>query len=254
MNIFSSNFLEGQTFLITGASSGIGQAVSVLIARFGGRVIASGRNEERLNLLLERLAPGNHCKCIFDMQNADEVSEWVKGLAGQFGPFSGIFHSAGVELVRPVRMTKQANLDEIFSGTLFSAFGIARASAQKNAVIDGGSIVFMSSVAGSHGQLGMTAYSAVKAGVEGLVKSLSCELAPRKIRVNSIAAGAVKTAMHDRLTGASGDVATNEYEKAHLLGFGSPDDVASAAIFLLCSASSWITGTTMLVDGGYSVR
>ena len=254
MNTFSKNCLEGKTFLVTGASSGIGNATALLLAQHGARIIAGGRSDERLDSLLQKLPKGDHLKSRFDLQRADEVAEWVSDLAVSFGPLSGIFHGAGIELIRPIRMTKQAQLDEIFGSTLYSAFGIARASAQKNIITDGGSIVFMSSVAASHGQFGMTAYSAVKSGVDGLVKSLSCELAQRKIRVNSIAAGAVKTAMHDRLTNSSGEEAAKHYENAHLLGFGAAEDIASSALFLLSDASRWITGTTMLVDGGYSVR
>jgi NAD(P)-dependent dehydrogenase (short-subunit alcohol dehydrogenase family) len=151
-------------------------------------------------------------------------------------------------------MIKQAQLNDVLGSSLFAAFGIARAMSAKNALVDGGSIVFMSSVAGSTGQVGMTAYSAAKAGIDGLVRSLACELAVKKIRVNSIAAGAVHTAMHDRLTKGSGDEATLAYSQSHLLGFGQAEDVAQAALYLLSPLSRWVTGTTMVVDGGYMVR
>jgi NAD(P)-dependent dehydrogenase (short-subunit alcohol dehydrogenase family) len=119
---------------------------------------------------------------------------------------------------------------------------------------DGGACVIMSSAAGLRGQSGMAAYSASKAAVDGLVRSLAVELAPRQIRVNSIAAGAVKTAMHERLMTTLPQVAMEAYEAKHLLGFGNAEDVAAAAVFLLSPASCWITGTTMVVDGGYTVR
>jgi NAD(P)-dependent dehydrogenase (short-subunit alcohol dehydrogenase family) len=165
-----------------------------------------------------------------------------------------VFHGAGVELIKPARMTRQADLDNVLCGSLYAGFGIARAVSQKNTMQDAGSVVLMSSVAGSTGQVGMTAYSAAKAAIEGLVRSLSCELAARTIRVNAIAAGAVETAMHARLTRGSGEAATAEYARSHLLGFGTADDVANAAVFLLSGASRWITGSVMAVDGGYMVR
>ena len=87
-----------------------------------------------------------------------------------------------------------------------------------------------------------------------VIKELALDLACYGIRVNAIAAGAIKTAMHERLTRNSGEAATLEYEKAHLLGFGEADDVANAAVFLLSDASKWVTGTTLFVDGGYVVR
>jgi NAD(P)-dependent dehydrogenase (short-subunit alcohol dehydrogenase family) len=100
----------------------------------------------------------------------------------------------------------------------------------------------------------MTAYSAAKAGIDALVRSLACEMASRKIRVNSIVAGAVKTAMHDRLAQTNNDKAMTDYENNHLLGFGQINDVSNAAVFLLTPAASWITGTSLVVDGGYKVR
>jgi NAD(P)-dependent dehydrogenase (short-subunit alcohol dehydrogenase family) len=189
-----------------------------------------------------------------DLRDADAVTDWIKTLVEAHGPLAGVFHGAGIELVKPVRMMRQAHIEDVFSGSLYAAFGIARAAAQKNTMADGGSLVFMSSVAGSTGQAGMTAYSAAKAGIDGLVRSLACELAPRAIRANAIAAGAVETAMHARLTRSSGDEATAEYARSHLLGFGSAGDVANAAVFLLSAASRWVTGSVMVVDGGYMVR
>ena len=246
--------LVGKSFLVTGGSSGIGRTTAQLIARSGGRVIVSGRDENRLSETLSSLPGSGHEKSIFEINNADETAEWVKSISDRYGILDGIFHAAGIELIRPVRMINQSKLDDLFRSSLFGAFGIARAVSQKNIFSDGGSLVFMSSVAGSHGQLGMTAYSSVKSGVDGLVKSLACELAGRRIRVNSIAAGAVKTAMHDRLTKDNNEQSCTEYEKRHLLGFGAADDIALAVVFLLSEEARWITGTTMVVDGGYSVR
>lgn len=253
--VFASDCLAGGTYLVTGASSGIGRATAVLIASCGGTVIAAGRDEGRLADVKAQLAGDReHATTAQELRNADEVADWVKALAEAHGPLSGVFHAAGQELIKPARMTRQANIDEIFSSSLYAAFGIARAAAQKNNVVDGGALVFMSSVAGSTGQVGMTAYSAAKAGIDGLVRSLSCELAARSIRVNAIAAGAVETAMHSRLTKGSGEGATAEYARSHLLGFGTAEDVAQAAVFLLSGASRWVTGSVMAVDGGYMVR
>ncbi|MDF3886625.1 SDR family NAD(P)-dependent oxidoreductase [Cupriavidus basilensis] len=253
--MFSNDCLRGGTYLVTGASSGIGRATALLISQCGGRVIITGRDEGRLEDTYYALDSGaSHVSSVQSLSDADETAEWVKGLVESHGILNGVFHAAGVELIRPARLIKQAQLDVIFGGSLYAAFGISRAICQKNVLNDGGSVVFMSSVAGSAGQTGLTAYSSAKAGIDGLTRSLACEVASRGIRVNSIAAGAVKTAMHERLFNGSGDAAAASYENSHLLGFGDPIDIANCVIFLLSSGSKWITGSTLAVDGGYMTR
>lgn len=251
MTVFQNAYLAGRTYLVTGASSGIGRATAESIAACGGRVIAAGRDAERLQGLLASLPGTGHVAAQASLADADTTADWVKGLVTEHGTLDGVFHAAGIELIRAARLTKQAQINEVMASSLFAAFGIARAMAQKGGIVDGGSIVFMSSVAGASGQVGMTAYSAAKAGIDGLVRSLACEMAARRVRVNAIAAGAVHTAMHDRLVKGSGSDAISEYEKSHLLGFGDTADVANAALFLLGDAGRWVTGTTMVVDGGY---
>ena len=254
MTLFNNKCLEGGHYLVTGASSGLGRATAQLIAQNGGRVLVAGRNLERLTKVLADLPGKGHEMSQKDLSDMDEVSGWVKELAEKYGDFSGIFHAAGIELIRPTRMLKQSQLNEIFSGGVFSAFGIAKAAIQRGVIREGGSLVYMSSVAGSSGQVGMTAYSAVKASIDGLVRSLACELANKKIRVNSIVAGAVKTEMHSRLTRGLDQTSINNYEDSHLLGFGEPEDIANTVLFLLSPGSRWITGSSIRVDGGYLAK
>lgn len=252
--VFDKNALSGKRILVTGASSGIGKAAALIFAGCGAELILAGRNEERLTSVHASLPGSGHNTTSCEFSDADQVYEWISGLAAQYGAFSGVFHAAGVELLRPARMIKQQHLDYVYDSSINAAFGIARAASSRKCVNDGASIVFMSSVAALTGQQGLTAYSAVKAGINGMVRSLACELAPRRVRVNAIAAGAVQTEMHNRITRASGADAAAAYEAAHLLGFGTPKDIADAALFLHTDASKWITGTTLVVDGGYSTR
>lgn len=254
MTVFSENYLAGGQYLVTGASSGIGKETAVLIAQCGGRVIAAGRDPQRLDGLVGGLPGDGHATSVNALVDADQTADWVKSLVAKHGRFDGVFHAAGVESIRPVRLTKQEHINALMASSVFAAFGIARAMAQGGALTDGGSLVFMSSVAGASGQAGMSLYSAAKAGIDGLVRSLACEFAPRRVRVNSIAAGAIRTPMHERLTRSSTEAAIDAYEQAHLLGFGAPADVANAALFLLGPASRWVTGTSMVIDGGYLCR
>jgi len=155
------------TFLVTGASSGIGRATAILLAECGARLVLNGRDEGRLNETLTSLSGTGHLAFATALETADQTNDWVKGLLETTGPLNGVFHSAGIEMIRPVRMIKQAQLEDVLGSSLFAAFGMARGLSGKNALVDGASLVFMSSVAGSTGQLGMTAYSAAKAAIDG---------------------------------------------------------------------------------------
>lgn len=253
MSTFSIDCLAGKSFLITGASSGLGRASAVAISQCGGRVVASGRDENRLNGLIEQLIePHKHAKIFFDLRDADSTAAWVEELAVAYGPFDGIFHAAGLEMIRPIRMIKQVQIESVLSSCFYPAFGIARAASKKNVVVDGGSLIFMSSVASFRGQQGLSAYASAKAGIDGMVRALVKEFSPRHIRINSIAAGAIDTPMHHRTISKSGRDAESQYVDSHPLGIGNAVDVAQAVIFLLSDASKWITGTSLVVDGGYA--
>ena len=254
MNIFNSSLLDGTRFLVTGGSSGIGKATAFLLASCGAQVIVAGRDNQKLESVLKELPGSGHSMSSIVFSDADSIAAWVKEVAEREGLLDGIFHSAGIELVRPVRLTKQQQIDEVMAAAVHGAFGVARAAGQKGVLKDGGALLFMSSVAGLSGQVGMSAYSAAKAAVDGMVRSLACEFAPRSIRVNSLAAGAIESPMHDRLMRGSTEAIVDSYRSSHLLGFGAPEDVANAAVFLLAPCSRWITGTTMVVDGGYLCR
>lgn len=112
----------------------------------------------------------------------------------------------------------------------------------------------MSSVSAYSGQQGMTLYSASKASIEGLVRSLASELASRRIRVNSVAAGGVITEMHQKMVGTSHEDVINAYQNMHLLGFGEPKDIAALVVYMMADISRWMTGASVVLDGGYTSK
>jgi NAD(P)-dependent dehydrogenase (short-subunit alcohol dehydrogenase family) len=249
--IFSEHALIGRTILVTGASSGIGRATAILISRCGGRVVATGRDEARLSATIEALSGQGHTHFVATLDDPDVVADRVTAVAMNLGGLSGIFHSAGNELILPARLTKARNIENVFGAAVFGAFGLARAAARSEVMHPNSSLVFMSSVAAQRGRTGMVGYSAAKSAIEGLTRSLACEMASKSIRVNAISAGGVQTEMHERLANGLSEAGIANYANQHLLGFGQPDDVASAAVFLLSSATRWVTGSVLTVDGGY---
>jgi NAD(P)-dependent dehydrogenase (short-subunit alcohol dehydrogenase family) len=248
---FSETCLEGRIILVTGGSSGIGRAAAIAFSQVGARLVLTGRDQGRLDETLGLLAGEGHRALAADLADADSAADLVKRAAKEGGPLDGVFHAAGTFAVLPVKVTKQRHLADAFNASVFGAYGIARAAANRNVLTDGGSIVFMSSVAGERASSGLTAYSGAKAAMAGLNRSLAAEFAPRRVRVNSIVASTVETEMHER-TLSNADMDYVEMNRArHPLGFGKPDDISNAAIFLLSDASRWMTGSSLAVDGGY---
>jgi NAD(P)-dependent dehydrogenase (short-subunit alcohol dehydrogenase family) len=252
--IFTKDCLAGRRLLITGASSGLGRAAAVATASCGATLVISGRDASRLEETRASLPGTGHTSLATDFRTADETTEFIKGIVKQGGLLDGIFHAAGISMTLPVRLIKQQQIDEVFRSSVYGAFGISRAAAQKNVMRDSGSIIFMSSISALKGHNGMTVYSSAKAAVDGLVRSAAMELAPRNIRVNSILCGAVYTEMYAREVDRMGPEWIASIGAKHPLGFGQTDDISNAVIFLLSDASRWITGSAMAVDGGYMAQ
>ncbi len=240
--------------LVTGASSGLGRAAAVLMSRCGARLTLVGRDEARLQETLALLQPADHSTHIIDLNDAEKAADAVQALAKERGVFHGMFHSAGSTMTLPLRLLKNRHLDEVFGAGVRGAFGLIRAAAKKGVIADGGSIVIMSSTAAMRGRPALGSYCAAKAAADALVRSAALELADRKIRVNSIQAAAIETAMHHEYMASISDAARAEYIWLHPLGFGQPEDVANAVVFLLSDASRWISGTALAVDGAATAK
>jgi NAD(P)-dependent dehydrogenase (short-subunit alcohol dehydrogenase family) len=249
--VFTSDCFEGRTVLVTGASSGLGRAAAVALSLCGARLVLTGRDEARLVETRSALTGTSHAVAAAELAASDEVADFISGLAREHGPFNGIFHSAGAYFSLPMKVTKQRHIDSAYQASVNGAYGIAKAASQRKVLADGGSLVFMSSVAGERGHSGLAAYGGAKAAVLGIVRALALEVSPRRVRVNAITASTIETEMHLRTIENANMDYVAAGEARHPLGFGRPEDVSNAVIFLLSDASQWITGTSLVVDGGY---
>jgi NAD(P)-dependent dehydrogenase (short-subunit alcohol dehydrogenase family) len=244
--------LTGRLVLVTGASSGIGRSTAVAISRLGARVALGGRREDALQETRAAMEGDGHVVAPFDLADVDGIPGWVKRVVADAGaPLAGVVHSAGVSRSTPLRVVTKANIDDILTPNLYATLALLRGVSAKGATADSCSVVIMSSVAGVAGTPGLSTYSASKGAIHALVRSAAQELGGKRIRVNCVAPGYVETPMLD----GARDSLPGDFQKLadrHFLGFARPDEIAVAIAFLLSDAARVITGTSLVIDGGYS--
>lgn len=251
----SNKLLQGKTYLVTGASSGIGKQVAITFANFGAKVVAVGRNVERLKAVLNEMTGNDHVTFTSNLEDLSSIQELMNNIYSEVGMLDGLVHCAGIQKTLPLKALKESHFDDIFDINVKSAQFLSK-EFKKNGRYntDGSSIIFMSSVAAFCGEPGISTYSASKAALQGLAKALSLELARDKVRVNCIAPGHVETEMSKEF---SKQLTAEQYEiikKKHPLGLGTAQDVANSAVYLASDLARWVTGTTLIVDGGYSAH
>lgn len=242
--------LEGKTALITGASKGIGRAVSIAYAQQGANVaftyLSSVEKGEALVAELEEF--GIKAKGFrSDASDFQAAQELIDGVVEAFGRLDILINNAGITRDNLLMRMSEEHWDEIMSINLKSCFNTVKASSRTFMKQKSGSIINMSSVVGVKGNAGQANYAASKAGIIGFTKSIALELGSRNIRCNAIAPGFIETEMTDAL-----DEATVQgwRDAIPLKRGGQPGDVADACVFLGSDMSTYITGQTLQVDGG----
>ncbi|MCW3160409.1 SDR family NAD(P)-dependent oxidoreductase [Chryseobacterium oryctis] len=251
MNSFS---LKNKTILITGASSGIGRSCSVECSKNGADLILIARNEQELAKTVSLLDSASKVETIIaDITNCENLENLIEEKVAILGKISGFIHCAGLEKTLPFKKHSAQLFNDIFAVNVVSGFEIAKILSLKKYKTETSSFVFIASVAGIVGEKGKLAYSASKGAVISGVRSIAMELAKSNVRVNSISPAMINTPILEKMFENIGDEASQEIIKQHPLGIGEPEDVANACVFLLSDASKWITGSNLVVDGGYSV-
>ena len=239
---------------MTGASSGIGRATCKTLSQLGARLVMVGRNAANLEETHSGCTPNAHRVEVFDLAETDEIPAWLQRLAQAEGPLSAVVHCAGVQLVLPLRQCSASHFDEVMAINVNAAVGLAKGLRQPEVHQKGGSLVLLASVMGLVGTPGRAIYCASKGAIIALTKSLALEMARDNLRVNCVAPAYVKTEMFASLENSLGPEQIAMIQRAHPLGIGEASDVANAIAFLIAESGRWITGSTLVVDGGYSAQ
>lgn len=245
--------LSGKTIIITGASSGIGEAAAGLFAAEGANVVLGARREDLLQAVVARIraAGGNAVHLAGNVEDENYARALVQHAVSEFGGLDGGFNNAGtVGELGPVFEMPRENWDSVISTNLTSAFLAAKYQIPAMKLRGGGAMVFTSSFVGhTIGFPGMGAYAAAKAGLVGLSQVLAVEHGSEGIRVNALLPGGTKTAM------AGDDPEFLEFVKGlHALKrMADPEEIAKAALFLMSDEASFVTGSALIADGGNSV-
>ena len=242
---FSFN-LDNKLILITGAGSGIGRQTAITLSQLGAQLILLDISAESL-ADTEALLTGTHktyCADISDEQRLADISDEVATL----GQLSGLVHCAGISSRKPLRTLTTSGFEPVMTVNFYGFVSLVKLFTKRNRMADGGSIVVMSSISSTRGYKAKTEYCVSKASVDAFVRCSALELAPKGIRINSIAPGEVLTPMAQRARELAAAAGAPLAEQP--LGPTHPQEVANLIAFLLSDLTRTITGTSSRIDGG----
>lgn len=244
--------LIGKTILVTGASSGIGREIAITLSRKGATVVVTGRNEERLSDTYNNLNQDNgqeHMQIIADLG----IDEQIEKLVAESLSIDGLVCCSGINDKAPIKHVTREKIEKMYNANVFGPMMLVKGLLVKRKVNKAASIVFISSISSNYATVSNSLYASSKGAVNSLVRVLALELAPKKIRVNSVMPGMVRTGMINAYGLSEEEM--NAVIKGYPLGrIGVPEDIANAATFFLSDESSWITGANLVVDGGVTLR
>jgi len=248
--------LSGKTVVVSGASSGIGKACAKEAAKLGAKLILLGRDEKRLQDLLSQLGEKEHHSIAHDITDYKGLQEKLEAfLEASNSKVNGFVHAAGIYYIMPFALTKTQVFRDMYEVNVLAGLELIKVLSKKKYMPDNGvSYLFISSVMGIVGNHGLSSYCASKSAISSLIKSLALEYANKKVRVNAINPGSVETPMLQRSFEKMTATEVESIIAAHPLGLGKPEDISALACFLLSDRSRWISGSNIVIDGGYSAR
>ncbi|WP_298825179.1 SDR family NAD(P)-dependent oxidoreductase [uncultured Piscinibacter sp.] len=255
MSIPPALSFDARWIVVTGASSGLGRAIAIELARRGASIALVGRDRARLQRTAAQLEGAAHCLVELDLAQHERILPAVMALRQDVGALHGLCHAAGVVETRPLPTNTVDVVRAQLDINLIAGLELARSLCRRDVMTaEGGSLLFISSVYGRVGMPGQIGYCASKGAVAAAVRALAVELARRQIRANCLSPGLVYTEMTRQSLGKLSPEHVQKIESAHPLGIGQPEDVAQAAAFMLSPAARWITGADLPVDGGFTAQ
>lgn len=239
--------LEGKTILVTGASSGIGKATALECAKMGACLVITGRDEKRLNEVYSNLEGTGHLQIKADLSKEEDIQR----LAKEVPVLDGCVNNAGYNVMSLIPFIKKDDLDGILDVNLKAPIELTHYLVKNKKMAKDSSIVFTSSIsARGRNSVGNCLYSASKGGLSAFMKNAALELAAKRIRCNAILPGMVDTPLKEGKSTITEEQWEANRQLYPLKRFGKPEDIAYGIIYLLSDASSWVTGTELVVDGG----
>jgi NAD(P)-dependent dehydrogenase (short-subunit alcohol dehydrogenase family) len=243
--------LTGKQILVAGSLSEIGQAVVAQLSQLGAIVVVVDQTGKKIHDLIKD--DTNVSFYQFDIFSNSEIEPNLKRIVTECGQFDGFVYCAGIGGVRPLSQTKLLFMQEMMDANLYPLIEMVRCITKKNSFSQGGSIIAISSVSSIKGLKSKTAFSASKAALDAAVRCMAAELSDRKIRVNSILKGWVESDLKNDFIKTNMDLNESSDFRRQLLGVIDPVEIANTVAFLLCDATKSITGTSLLLDGGYTL-
>ena len=239
--------LEGKTILITGASSGIGRSTAVECSKMGAQLILTGRNEQRLIMTMDLLDGQNHSYIPADLTDDNEMQHLIASLP----PLDGLVNNAGIQKYMPTQFITEDDLLRILKTNTIAPILLTRTLVKKKKMKNPSSVVFTSSIAGNFKcSPGNAMYSTSKGAISGFMRNSAIDLAAKGIRCNAVNPGMIVTPIMTENSALTEEQWEENRKLYPLKRFGKPEDVAFAIIYLLSDASSWVTGSSLIIDGG----
>lgn len=238
--------VNGKTILVTGASSGIGRQVAIDLDKAGAKLVLTGRNESKLAETTAELKNDTHSFFAADLLDFDKFA----ALAESLPLLDGVVHCAGITGHLPAKFIGADDISEIMRINYMAPVLLTSALLRKKKIAGKASLIFLSSITTKYPYYGGALYGSSKAAIEAYSRVLSIELASKGIRSNCISPSFVRTPMVDDAGKTISNEVLEKFEKMMPLGFGEPQDVSSAVLYLLSDASSWVTGSNMVLGGG----